>query len=331
MLRDNLAAFLDSSMSNTGSTENDFPKFVDVMVPVHVSQKFTYRLPRSMSQIARVGSRVLVPLGRAINTGYIVALRSGLRIGTSLDESQIKEVNELLDLDPPLTAEVLEITRWVSNYYAAPWGEVMRAALPAGINTTVEQTISITAEGRRELSNSVDELSLKQRALALLAEGGEFEINAFSLRMGSARVPKWVRELEGDRLIERAYRTRKSATRAKRRRAVRLEDGAIGDHGPQKSRMTEPQQRALDVLRRSNGAMAVSDLIDRANVSESVVKILLKKGLLTEFEEELRRDPLANAKLPATENFTLTQAQSEALSAIRNPLQSKLFASILLH
>ena len=100
------------------------------MAPVHVSQKFTYRLPGPMSRIARVGSRVLVPLGRAFTTGYIVALRSGLRIGTSLDESRIKEVKELLDLDPPLTPEVLEITRWVSDYYAAPWGEVMRAALP---------------------------------------------------------------------------------------------------------------------------------------------------------------------------------------------------------
>ena len=318
-------------MTNIGSTDNDLPKFVDVMVPVHVSQKFTYRLPGPMSRIARVGSRVLVPLGRAFTTGYIVALRSGLRIGTSLDESRIKEVKELLDLDPPLTPEVLEITRWVSDYYAAPWGEVMRAALPAGINTTVEQTVSITAEGRRELSNSTDELSVKRRALALLAGEGEFEINAFSLRMGSARVPKWLRELERDRLIERAYRTRKTATRAKRRRAVRLEEATIDDNGQQKSRMTESQRRALDVLRSYNGAMAASNLIQRANVSASVVRTLLKKGLITEFEEELRRDPLVNAKLPAAENFTLTQAQAEGLSAIYDPLQSKVFASILLH
>src|SRR3989440_2366701 len=334
MLRDNLAAFLDSSMSNTGSTENDFPKFVDVMVPVHVSQKFTYRLPRSMSQIARVGSRVLVPLGRAINTGYIVALRSGLRMGTRLDKSQIKEVNEVLDLDPPLTAEVLEITRWVSDYYAAPWGEVMRAALPAGINTTVEQTVSITAEGRRELSNSTDELSVKQRALALLAGDGEFEINAFSLRMGSARVPKWLRELESDRLIERAYRTRKTATRAKRRLAVRLETTpaqSLDENRQPDSRMTPAQQRALDVLREHNGVMAIRNLVRGANVSQSAIKPLLKKGLVAEFEEELRRDPLANAKLPEADNLTLTQAQAEALNSINNPLNAKAFSSILLH
>ncbi|HXI62153.1 MAG TPA: primosomal protein N', partial [Pyrinomonadaceae bacterium] len=248
---------------------------------------------------------------------------------------EIKDVQELLDVDPPLTPEVLEITRWVADYYAAPWGEVLRAALPAGINATVEQTVSITDEGRRELSGSADESNLKARALALLAAEGEFEINAFSLRMGSARVPKWLRELESDRLIERAYRTRKTATRAKRRRAVRLDETAMAqsldENSQPKSRMTPAQQRALDVLREHNGAMAVSDLVQRANTSDSVVRTLLNKGLVTEFEEELRRDPLANAKLPEADNLTLTQAQTEGLSSIRDPLSAKVFTSILLH
>jgi primosomal protein N' (replication factor Y) len=57
----------------------------------------------------------------------------------------------------------------------------------------------------------------------------------------------------------------------------------------------------------------------------------LKKGLVTEFEEELRRDPLANAQFPETENYTLTKAQTEALSSIKDPLKAKVFASILLH
>ena len=171
--------------------------------------------------------------------------------------------------------------------------------------------------------------------MALLAEEGEFEINAFSLRMGSKRVPKWLRELESERLVERSYRTRNSATRSKRRRAVRLDETTIAksfaENGQQKSRMTPAQQRALDVLRQHNGTMAVSDLVQKAKVSNSVVKTLLKKDLVTEFEEELRRDPLANAKLPETDDFTLTQAQAEALRSINDPLKAKVFASILLN
>ncbi|HMH43635.1 MAG TPA: primosomal protein N' [Pyrinomonadaceae bacterium] len=311
------------------------PQFAHVAIPVHLRKLFTYRLPASMQRSAQVGSRVMVQLGAKATAGYIVELISRLRTGTTLIESEIKDVQELLDVDPPLTPEVLEITRWVADYYAAPWGEVMRAALPAGINAAVEQTVSITDEGRRELSNSTDEASVKARALALLATEGEFEINAFALRLGSARVPKWLRELEIDRQIERAYRTRKTATRAKRRRAVRIRETEFAqssdETGQPKREITPAQERALDVLREHHGAMAVSDLVQKAEVSDSVVKTLLKKGLVTEFEEELRRDPLANAKLPEADNFTLTPAQTEGLSSINAPLEAKVFASILLH
>src|SRR5713101_6927644 len=144
------------------------PQYAQVAVAVHLTRTYTDRLTALIQNAARVGSRVMVLLGRKPTTGYIVALIPRLRTGTSLIESEIKDVQELLDIDPPLTPEVLEITRWVADYYAAPWGEVMRAALPAGINANVEQTISITDEGRRELSGSTDELSVRTRALALL-------------------------------------------------------------------------------------------------------------------------------------------------------------------
>src|SRR5215470_15677945 len=95
-------------------------QYVQVAVPIHLRKLFTYRLPASMRAAARVGSRVMVQLGTKPTTGYIVALLPKLRWGTSLIESEIKDVQELLDVDPPLGAEVLEITRWVADYYAAP-------------------------------------------------------------------------------------------------------------------------------------------------------------------------------------------------------------------
>src|SRR6266446_5536756 len=128
------------------------PQYAQVAVAVHLTKTYTYRLTAAMRDAARLGSRVVVQLGRQPTTGYIVALLPHLRTGTSLIESEIKEVQELLDVDPPLVPEVLEITRWVADYYAAPWGEVMRAALPAGINASVEQTVSITAAGREVFS-----------------------------------------------------------------------------------------------------------------------------------------------------------------------------------
>ena len=79
-------------------------KFAQVALPVHLRKLFTYKLPESMQQLARVGSRVVVRLGNKPMTGYIVALLPKLREGTSLIESELKEVEELLDVEPSLTA-----------------------------------------------------------------------------------------------------------------------------------------------------------------------------------------------------------------------------------
>ncbi len=166
------------------------PLYAQVAFPVHLSKTFTYRLTPSIRQVARVGSRVVAPLGAKPLTGYIVALLPRLRSGTSLVESEIKEVQELLDVDPPLTSEVLAITRWVADYYAAPWGEVMRAALPGGINATVEQIVSITARGRAALSDlkTSSPANVRTRALQTLAAEGELELNTFCLRIGAAKL-----------------------------------------------------------------------------------------------------------------------------------------------
>jgi primosomal protein N' (replication factor Y) (superfamily II helicase) len=335
-------------MSSAPEKQIETPVYAQVAVPVHLAKTFTYRVPLAMRPAARVGSRVMVQLGTKPTTGYIVALLPRLRAGTSLVESRIKEIQELLDVEPPLTPEVLEITRWVADYYAAPWGEVMRAALPAGINTSVEQTVSITPRGREQLTTALANQSeppasaggssdaaekkahVQTRALRLLTEEGEVELNSFCLCMGSARMPKWLGEMEAAGLIERSYRTRSTPTRAKRRRVVRLTELA-SDLAVKASRITEAQQRAIAVLLANSRAMPTAELVVQARVSESVIRTLLKNGAVEQFEEDLRRDPLARAELPENEDLKLSSAQATALRSIIDPIKERRFTPTLLH
>ena len=306
--------------------DDEAPRFVDVMVPLHLTQTFTYKLPESISRIARVGSRVLVPLGAMVTTGYVIALRPSLRTGTSLQESQLKEVKELLDLEPPLTPEVLALTQWVADYYAAPWGAVMRAALPAGLNATMERTVSITDAGRQRLMEAGHPDDLRARALRLLAEEGEFETNAFFLRLGPRQPPKWFRDFEDKGLIARGYRTRTNATQIKRRQAVRLAKSSTAP-----IRITKTQQRAIEVVESHPSGISVSDLKTLAKVSESVVKKLIASNIFERYEEEIRRDPLAHAKLPHAEDLRLTSAQAEALRTVEQSIKAHTFKPVLLH
>src|SRR5207302_3488152 len=165
-----------------------------------------------------------------------------------------------------------------------------------------------------------------ERALVLLAKEGEFELNAFCLRMGSKRPPQWLRTLEHEGLVELAYRTRTIPTRAKWRKALQLINSAADG-----ARITKAQQRAIEVLAANGNEMPIADLIAKARISESVIHTLMKNGLAEELETDVRRDPLTRAELPETETLQLTHAQTAALQTIAQALRDAQVAVTLLH
>jgi len=79
-----------------------------------------------------VGARLVVPLGRTVVTAYIVRLLDELP--QSLSETDIKDAQTLIDTDPVCNPEILELARWVADYYGCPLGEVIKAALPPGMS-----------------------------------------------------------------------------------------------------------------------------------------------------------------------------------------------------
>src|SRR5688572_32672161 len=106
-----------------------------------------------MRAVAEPGARLVVPLGRKRVTGFIVKLHSDLAATPTLTEAEVKEADELLDLVPLVTPELLELTRSVADYYLSPWGEVMKAALPPGITPAIDDYLTITEKGEAELAS----------------------------------------------------------------------------------------------------------------------------------------------------------------------------------
>ena len=307
------------------------PRYVDVAVPLHVNMLFTYRLTDSLREVVQLGARVMVPLGRQLTTGYVVGLRDGLKPGSSLIESEIKEVAELLDLEPIVTPEVLQITRWVSVYYASPWGEVIKAALPPGISANVERFLSITSEGRERRSSpgTGRTTTIKARLLELLANEPELNLREAANILGQKPASNSARELEREGLIRIFQRPAGSAVKEKFQRAVRLLSSTPSGEGARK--VTAAQCRVIDALNAAAGAMSTKQLLTAANVSESAIKTLQKRGIVEIFDQPVRRDPLAEAVIPPAHEHELTAAQLSTLREIEKPLTQKTYATFLLH
>ena len=80
-------------------------------------------------QYPPIGVRVLVPLGRKTITGVVYRPHEG----ALPDTVKLREVLDVLDEQPVVTAYQLRLWEWLSQYYMCTMGEVMAAALPSGI------------------------------------------------------------------------------------------------------------------------------------------------------------------------------------------------------
>jgi primosomal protein N' (replication factor Y) len=121
--------------------------YVEIAVPLHVFQTFTYRLSSEQRAEAAIGARVVVPLGRNLVTAYIVSLSD--EPPANLVDLEIKDVHELLDETPVCGPEILQLARWVADYYACPIGEVIKAALPPGMSPKRKTSAVVQPKLRR--------------------------------------------------------------------------------------------------------------------------------------------------------------------------------------
>ena len=104
-------------------------KFALVAVPAPLREPLTYAVPEALGSRIEVGMRVLVPLGRRRVTGVVTGFQPRSPV------AEVKEVAECLDDEALLDEAFLKVCRWAADYYVAPLGEVLAAALPPLLRT----------------------------------------------------------------------------------------------------------------------------------------------------------------------------------------------------
>ena len=106
----------------------------DIILPLAIADVYTYNIPASLlpmanSQSPITGYRVLVPLGKKSIIGIIYRKHEG-ELPANV---KVRDVLQIVDETPIVTAEQIKLWEWLSSYYMCTLGEVMAAALPSEI------------------------------------------------------------------------------------------------------------------------------------------------------------------------------------------------------
>ena len=295
----------------------------------------TYRVPASLCNDIKVGARVIVPLGkRKFYTAIVIALQSEAPEG----EFALKEITELVDTTPLILPVQLRLWQWVAEYYMCSLGEVMKAALPAGLKLESEMRLTraddfADADTFLPIETAVWQTATKAEGTPLskiqerigrgataavrrLIERGALIVEEKMLRSFRPRTETHVRLAEAYRTEEALNALLSTLTRAKKQEELLL-------------RYLELSGIATLSLTLSPLAKEVAkvDLL-ASDYSEAAFQTLRQKGVFETYPYEVERLKTLQA-LPDALKRQLSPAQQTAKADIKNVFQSK--TACLLH
>ena len=317
------------------------PLVASVAVPRPVRRLFDYSVPPALAPRCLPGVRVIVPFGRRLQTGYLIEVRE-----TAKEDGltrALRSIEDVLDPEPVLDGQVLELTRFAADYYVASLGEMIRSALP-GMRPRLEKVVSITVAGQAVLQRGggilldaslppIASSPLAREILDVVAEfasarGAAIRLPDLKRRAGPRFEPRLLERLRREGLVEVTELATSPGPRPRLVEYAVLREGQASEPLPGGRR----PKRILEALASAGGRMRVPDLLRRARAARPTLRALSRSGLLSiETDESPRRPPSLEAPTDIGERLTPTPDQARAIEAIETALATGTFATFLLH
>ena len=181
--------------------------------------EFDYRVPDEIWPI-QVGQRVEAPFGRKdkLEKGFCVEADVPLEQSFAAQDKgrKLKTVKSVIDKEPLLNAELMDLARWISGYYVCPLGQVLAAMVPAavkkGAGVKTQQYIYLTIS-TAEVEKTIEDLRGKKQKqiVTYLHERKAYdsdsaiELNGLIKAVGCGREP--LKRLVEKQLLKIAHKT----------------------------------------------------------------------------------------------------------------------------
>lgn len=300
-------------------------RFVDLILPVPIRNLFTYRVPYELNDAVLIGQRTIVPFGKKKRlTGIIARIHSNPPSAYTA-----KYLDYLLDEQPIITERQIHFWQWISDYYLAPIGDVMSAALPANFKLASETIVQIHPDfdGDQSQLNPKEELVLKA-----LAEREKIELNELAEITASNTIALVV-----NKMIEKGYVITQEEINQrytpKTKTFVRFNPELSQDSISQTLNELSNNPRLqgqfagmLRILQRTKESGILGGYIDKKrllenDVSSAILKSLEQKGILVQEKLQIDRFGIETAVLAPFPK--LSEAQNSALSSIESNWETK--------
>lgn len=268
-----------------------------------VDKPFDYLIPAELEEFVRPGMRVTVSFGRSKRLGFITELKE------TTDFSGLKTIDRVIDPLPVLTAELLDLGRWLADTTLCLTVTAYQAMLPAVMRADYEKKLVLENKDRlnedypRLVSLFTSGVSIKWTDAVKKHPEQLKQINA---AIGDGTLS--LRQIVGNQARAKKVLTVAAAVSE---RKMREEAGACPSRfGRQKEVLIFFTEHYRE------GPFPISELIHKYQLSRQAIDHFTQKGLLQKKELEQFRDPYAPLSHVRTQPLLLTDEQQLALAPI---------------
>ena len=244
-----------------------------------------------------------------------------------------KNILNVVDRVPVLDELSLRLGRWISDYYLAPIGEVFRSMLPLTAEFKRVIAYQITDEGRRALhlagvsgssarsQRTAEEQAAEFRVLDYLA-GSDGELSRERSLRQTTRASRKI--LDG--MVRKKWISRQDASA--QQDAARTVKMAVLKSA--EGKLNANQKAIVDTLGAAGGKIPVEALAS-VRGPRSTLGTLIRRRLVDIIEEPAEFTVSRTKPRPTLVEFDFNPAQKVALGCLREKVESKKYAGMLLH
>lgn len=295
--------------------------YIDVILPIPIKQKFTYRVNKDEAAFLRQGMRVAVPFGKSkVFTAIVYQVHQ-----TAPSGYETKEIDRILDEEPVITETQVKHWEWMASYYMCTLGEVIRAALPSAFLLESETIISLSKKDVSEEELDDEEFLVFEA----LQHQSSLHINDIRSVLDKKNVVAVLEKLLQKKIIqvqEEVYEQYKP----KLKRYVKLTSQYASEENLksliEKTLSSAPKQREVVMnlfmlSAQNNKPISVKQLQKQSDTSLSVIKSLIDKEILEEYY--VKKDRVQYTGDAVSDIKKLNEAQEVAFSEIKETFKNK--------
>ena len=173
-------------------------RYANIILTIPHQEAFTYRIPTSLKDFIEPGVQVIIPFGVRQVSGIVLELID--RKPQRLLEKDIKDIQDLVLLQPLLKSELMTLLKWISDYYICHLGEAYRL-IQSQLN--VEKSRLSFSRIPNMATDQIDEKS--RQLLEKIPTDKTITLSQLRKRAGSPFKFTRLAELEKNGLITKQY------------------------------------------------------------------------------------------------------------------------------